>query len=468
MKNKDFDKILKDKITTNNNNPQADWDVFAQLLKNAEGFEDLNFDKSIKDKVQGHKHILNPNHWQILKERLEKEEKIRKRIFTWKSLELLALLFLFISYQTYEYQKFQNTPFVFKFEEKLQGSKTLQALKNSVIQSISSSPSTMVAIQNVSALFNEQNDVRKLDVVENGGNNHQAIFRDDFSESYRSQRLKESKIDEIGVISASNIFSSGEKKLVIHPEFVPFASLIKPINPQKEKFIAGTVSTGIGITKSSFDRVYNLKAYEAYDHQYSVGILIGKKKNNFEFSTGLKYTRRANEPARVVETYGDFLNNYYEISLNKITYNIAEVPLNFKYFFDNKGKTNYYVKAGVNANLCLHNTYTITNKPKNNSNNSALSNTISISDGDEIEGKAARSKLKQKEFSPGIFNGGSFSENYFMTASLEMGVERKLNKNLTLVLGAEYSKYYMIDGIGPNKEKLNNIALNLSLKHYMN
>ena len=97
-----------------------------------------------------------------------------------------------------------------------------------------------------------------------------------------------------------------------------------------------------------------------------------------------------------------------------------------------------------------------------------MSNTISITDGDEIEGKAARSKLKQKEFSPGIFNGGSFSENYFMTASLEMGVERKLNKNLTLVLGAEYSKYYMIDGIGPNKEKLNNIALNLSMKHYLN
>lgn len=467
MKNKDFDKILKEKITTNNNNPQADWDVFAQLLRNAEGFEDLNFDKSIKDKVQGHKNNLNPNHWQILKERLEKEEKIRKKVFTWKSLELLALLFLFIAYQTYDYQKFQNTPFVFKFEEKLQGSKTIQDLKTRVIQSIATSPATIIALNNVSEIFNTE-DAKKVDVVVNGSSEQHAIFRNDFSDTYKQQRLLDSKIEAIEAITSNNIFSLNKIESGIQPAFVPFASLIKPLNPEKEKFLAGTVSTGIGITKSSFDRVYNLKAYEAYDHQYSVGILIGKKKNNFEFSTGLKFTRRANEPAKVIETYGDFLNNYYEISLNKITYNIAEVPLNFKYFFDNKGKTNYYVKAGVNANLSLHNTYTITNKPKNNSNNNALSSTISISDGDEIEGKAARSKLKQKEFSPGIFNGGSFSENYFMTASLEMGVERKLNKNLTLVLGAEYSKYYMIDGIGPNKEKLNNIALNLSMKHYLN
>lgn len=468
MKNKDFDKILKEKITTNNNNPQADWDVFAQLLRNAEGFEDLNFDKSIKDKVQGHKNNLNPNHWQILKERLEKEEKIRKRVFTWKSLELLALLFLFITYQTYEYQKFQNTPFVFKFEEKIQSSKALQSLKSQVLQTIATSPATIIAINNVSELFDEQGAKENLNVVDNEGKNFKAIFRNDFSDIYKNQRLIDSKTEEIGTITSNKVFSLREKGFDVHPELVSYASLIKPINQEREKFISGTVSTGIGITKSSFDRVYNLKAYEAYDHQYSVGILIGKKKNNFEFSTGLKFTRRANEPARVVETYGDFLNNYFEISLNKITYNIAEVPLNFKYFFDNKGKTNYYVKAGVNANLSLHNTYTITNKPKNNLNNNALSSTISITDGDEIEGKAARSKLKQKEFSPGIFNGGSFSENYFMTASLEMGVERKLNKNLTLVLGAEYSKYYMIDGIGPNKEKLNNIALNLSMKHYLN
>lgn len=461
MKNKDFDKILKDKISNDTNSSQADWDVFSQLLRNAEGFEDINFDNSIKEKVQAHRNNVNPDHWQSLRDRLEKEEKIRRRVFTLKSLELLALLFLFIGYQTYEYQKFQNTPFVFKFEEKLQGSKAIQSIKNIVATTLTSSPTALIAIEKVSEIFIPETEI--TDVVENSVD--EPIYRNDFSEEYKNQKLI--NVEKITSLLTKDINSINKQVSNLNPEFIPYTSGIKPLIKEKEKFISGTFSTGIGITKSSFDRVYNLKAYEAYDNQYSVGILFGKKKNNFEVSTGIRYTRRANEPARVIETYGDFLNNYYEISLNKITYNIAEVPVNFKYFFDNKGKTNYYVKAGVNANLSLHNTYTITNKPKNTPSN-ALTNTISISDGDEIEGKAARSKLKQKDFSPGILNGGSFSDNYFMTASLEVGVERKLSKNNTLVLGAEYSKYYMIDGIGPNKEKLNNIALNLSLKHYIN
>ncbi|MBK9688862.1 MAG: hypothetical protein IPO65_14345 [Saprospiraceae bacterium] len=188
------------------------------------------------------------------------------------------------------------------------------------------------------------------------------------------------------------------------------------------------------------------------------------QKNDIETITGFRYTRRTHEPAAIVEKYGAFLTNYYDISLDKIGYDIVELPLGVKYHFKKGKKTSWYLKSGISANLTLANHYTITNKlsgyqPLTPNNVGYVS---------EKDNKSFSSRLSEKEFNPGLLQGGKLSENWFVTVSAELGLERKLNENHSLVMGAEFNKFYMIDGIGPNKEKLNGFAINVGLKKLIN
>ena len=224
------------------------------------------------------------------------------------------------------------------------------------------------------------------------------------------------------------------------------------------------LSAGIGITKSGFDPIYNLKSYSTYSSQFAGGVMFCFQKNDIETITGFRYTRRTHEPAAIVEKYGAFLTNYYDISLDKIGYDIVELPLGVKYHFKKGKKTSWYLKSGISANLTLANHYTITNKisgyqPLTPNNVGYVS---------EKDNKSFSSRLSEKEFNPGLLQGGKLSENWFVTVSAELGLERKLNENHSLVMGAEFNKFYMIDGIGPNKDKLNGFAINVGLKKLIN
>ena len=105
-----------------------------------------------------------------------------------------------------------------------------------------------------------------------------------------------------------------------------------------QKYIMPIVSAGVGITQSGFDPIYNLKSYSTYSSQFAGGLMLGFQNDELETTTGLKYTRRTHTPAAIVETYGDFLNNYYEISLDKIGYDIVEIPVAAKYHFKKAAK----------------------------------------------------------------------------------------------------------------------------------
>ena len=455
MKNKDFDKLFQDGLSNHQSGSQTpDWDVFSEILKNSEGFENVDFDQTIKDKVARHQSPYNDGHWQLLKSRLEKEERLRKKIFSIKSLELIALLMLFLGWQTYQ-SSLNKIPVHYA----MTSSAVPYTGKHAMADEATDVDASVLAFSHLAY------QTKTAVVVASLTPKNSIILKS----NTQAVPLLDRAVSQTSFAPTSQLPGklAAPQSLAIAAEMPSVASGLNPIQVKAasgKKYIMPIVSAGVGITQSGFDPIYNLKSYSTYSSQFAGGLMLGFQNDELETTTGLKYTRRTHTPAAIVETYGDFLNNYYEISLDKIGYDIVEIPVAAKYHFKKGGKTSWYAKAGVSANLTLANHYTITNKPAG-LQPLAPSNVGYVSDGD---GKSTSARLSEKAFNPGLLQGGKLAENWFLTVSGEVGMERKLNENHALVLGAEYSKFYWIDGIGPNKDKLNGFAINLGIKKYLN
>jgi hypothetical protein len=455
MKNKDFDKLFQDGLSNHQSGSQTpDWDVFSEILKKSEGFENVDFDQTIKEKVARHQSPYNDGHWQLLKSRLEKEESLRKKIFSIKSLELIALLMLFLGWQTYQ-SSLHKIPVNYAM--------TSPAAPTSGKHPMAAEAATVDA--SVLAFSHLAYQVKAAEVVASLTPKTSAIL----TSNTQAAPFLATAVYHPSFATTSRLPAkmTAPHTLATIAEMPSVAWGLSPIHVNAaagKKYIMPIVSAGVGITQSGFDPIYNLKSYSTYSSQFAGGLMLGYQNDELETTTGLKYTRRTHTPAAIVETYGDFLNNYYEISLDKIGYDIVEIPVAAKYHFKKGGKTSWYAKAGVSANLTLANHYTITNKPAG-LQPLAPSNVGYVSESDI---KTTSARLSEKAFNPGLLQGGKLAENWFLTVSGEVGMERKLNENHALVLGAEYSKFYWIDGIGPNKDKLNGFAINLGIKKYLN
>ncbi len=495
MSNK-LDDIIKDKLSQKTVGDQpADWDVFSQLLKKAEGFESINTDSIIEEKVGRHTALYNENHWQLLKERLVKEEILRKKIFTSKAIESILLLLLLLAFQNYDGYIFQQSLTFNSNEAVVSNSKKISyntdfETTNSLPQKSSSQETLSIpsedllsfaqsveayTLDNFSAVIVHNNDdFQKNGLVYQDLEASQLTQRPDqsyktdilFIESIKPkflENLTPSIDDKLGI----NVLENSNSKLS-YSSNLP-SSILPIIKPQK--FLTASLSYGLGIAKSDYDAIYNIKGYNTYSSQYGLGFLYSIKNNKIEVQSGLRYSKKNYEPSKLTETYGNLYKGYREISLDKISYDIVDVPLSIKYFFNEGIKNSFFIKAGVNANFSVANKYLVESSYTTLSNNTYAAK-LEISDSKELD---QTTKLSQKDFSPGLLQKteshsflSKIAENTFFTVSAEIGVERKLSKDNALVFGVEYNKYYKIDGIGPNKDKLSALTLNFGLKHSIN
>ncbi len=493
--NKNIDKLFQDKINQGlGAKPTADWNVFSEILKKSEGFEGIDFDKEVHSKLGEHKAFFNDNHWLALKERLIKEENLRKKIFTTKSLEallLLLILFVFQNYENYSFDKetLPNGPIVMVDPNQTNIKENINT--NSALSSVTSKAPIKLKSIDVLAYANsveaytitdKNQTVVNIEPIKNSVKNV-SLNIDLQNESFSSNDLQKKLNDEVSINDLSpnhNLFLANNvptlnPKIKIEPIKISLPNLsnkpIIPIHKNSQKFITTTINSGLGIAHSGYDAVYNIKGYSAYSSQFGAGVLYSIKNKNVELQTGLRYTRKTYEPSSLTEKYGDLQKGFSKISLEKISYDIVDVPLNLKFYFHQGKKISYFVKAGVNANFSLANTYTIAKESANQ-----YQSKIAITDGAELD---KTTELSKKDFNPGILQNSSnriekndlataLKNNTFLTVTGEVGIEKQISKRNALVAGLEYNKYYLIDGFGPNKDKLSALTLNLGVKHSIN
>lgn len=453
MINKEFEKIIKEKINQADDDAKAspDWDVFCEILKNAEGFEiihDQSSDRFLKEKIENHRTSYRVSHWMLLKNRLLKEEFLRKKIFTTKASEAILLLLLFFTFQHYQTSVY-SLEYKDQVVREVRPKPDAPAMSEDIVAYAYSTQAYPAQSQKETLVFTNENE---------NENSSEAIELTQTSSHIEEVIRTTENVKPLSSKSPILSLKPFKSDFALEPE-APKIKIAKPVD-KTEKYLTPVISAGLGITKSGYDKIYNLKSYSAYSDQYSAGMLYSVKKNKIEFQTGLRYSKRTHKPAAIIETYGSLSTNYYQISLNEISYDIIEIPLSMKYFMKSGKNTSYYAKVGVNSNFALVNKYDIREKP--------LGYAVPAAPISSFSGKISKPVLEKKEFNKGILQGGKATDNFFFTLSTELGVERKVGNKNAVSFGLEYNKYYMLEGIGPNKEKLNSLGFNIGVKHLIN
>jgi len=106
---KEFDEILKEKLNQISQTNRMDWEGFSDKL-DKEFIQEKEFDELISKALSSRKSTRPTNsHWQLLKEKLELQERRINSIYISKSIELALIFLVFFFIHSFGLLKSPNT-----------------------------------------------------------------------------------------------------------------------------------------------------------------------------------------------------------------------------------------------------------------------------------------------------------------------------------------------------------------------
>ena len=219
-----------------------------------------------------------------------------------------------------------------------------------------------------------------------------------------------------------------------------------------------TFSAGLGISRSSYDRIYDEDPYTSISNSTKTGLLFSSEKNKYEFVTGIEIERRSYVPKIIEEVYGSSIGAKTKFSLENIGISTASIPVGLKRKFPITKKLDFYTKVGFGINMVLTTKYDISEEKivgRASSSFTSASRTITP-------------KLFQKNFDEGALQGGNLLKSIYFSGNLEVGANFKLNEKQSIVTGFGYNRFLLNQGYGPNNDRLDFAFTHIGLRYQLN
>ena len=191
--------------------------------------------------------------------------------------------------------------------------------------------------------------------------------------------------------------------------------------------------------------------YQRYRYGYGGGFALGFQLKRFLIETGISYNFVSYQQREEANIIGSFARGYLEEQWDDAELNMVQIPLNIQYSFLAKRKWRMYSLTGVSINMALQNNFNFQLEDQEQTS----SRSISLNES-EIASEASLYK--------GILEGGGFRENSYLTANLGFGVERKFTYRWSLFLQPIYRRHFLIDGIGPNEDRVHSSSVRFGAK----
>jgi len=486
-KNKSFDDIIKDKLNSYTPLPKMEsWDTFNQkLIKENQLYsleEEIGFDAHISEKLDEIRPQPLLQNWELLRYKLETIELYKTKIYISKMIEIAGIfliVFTFINlfpqfnnnkpensqqihfaYNDHsvlkkneigETTKFNNQKFYENIalrddkanarnlpEENKTNSQEVDRYQTRKLN-VELLPHYVPLVQSTDAFITNLNLIKDIIITENM----------DFVGS--TTKFQEFETTDLALLPLIETNPQSEYAAIFPIEF----SMIKSALESKYRIsIFGT--SDMNMINTPFDRVYSKAAYNREALGNSWGFGIAKKVNHFEIETGVNFSNRTYHPEVVQEEFGILSEIFYETSLEKISFDVVQLPINSKYHLIDKSAWGLYFLAGAALNLVVNAEYDIKTNIKQGRPSSRF-----------VE---ETPRLDEKKFNAGLFNDGDFKENYFATLAFGFGIETKLIKNLDFYMQPTYQRHMLSSGIGigPNEDKIHTASLQIGLKYALN
>lgn len=522
MIDQQFDDILKRKLNAMTDSSESDWSAFVQKLEEIEASDIQNegsFDNAIKQKLAGmtaasaasdwstFQHMLEEDqitdqmlddkvsmemnsmrapyrqeHWELLHDNIEYQNSRNRNIVGYKIIEL-SLLFLFLLSAN---NFFKYLPSTFKVEkpkiyaaanetksenellakndqktdiklgvgdtgqnENIDKKQTLSAELISVNNTIIGEPNTQSLSSELSAINiteakSGQVFVRtKPDVIYTNVADVQSVFAMNEIVANDEMPVEEQRAIEDEVAQLNLVTTDLDYTRNIN---YPLGNVLVKSDRTRTHSIAVYAGIDNNLVNSPFDNIYDEKRFRTYGIGYSAGVEYGIKRGNKNWSVGLGYSSRSYDPRLIDELTGDVLVNILQ---EQIHFDILSISSGLKLTFKETDNWSFDVGLGASANIVVHSDY-------------GIEPVSFLRNGDIVKGRTTPPK---KPLHDGVNEGGSLSENLYLTTDISLGLERKIGENTFFTLRPEYSVHSFTDGIGPNNDLINNLSLNLGLKY---
>lgn len=506
MEDKHLDRILKEKLEhLQTPMPTDAWDLFEQQMDAQDvGTPDANdqfIDQTVFNKLHRLEAEYDASNWKLMAAKLDEEFRYHHQIIRYKAMELIMLFLLVFTAAHYLPFKETTSPTFSPIPSNAPVKVPLDTKENdNTLQANAKIPSSSAELNNTSPTpyknTSSSTQARKSDTDFSAANklaNNSSSKVVPPSLPTEEENLNTSAIpllpslaivEELELERAAEPTSYIKSKLVEtisstsiynNPSSLLAALDQKEINPLEYSLRQITVKprlrkkwhTRIGMLSSlDYNRVITpespedrIEGFERYAMGYGGGISFGFTKGRFEVESGFLYTAKQYKAVPVLFIGGNFRDGFYGEGVKDITINMINIPLHFKYNFFIKNRWRFYGLTGVSLQMAYQANYFVTDQQGFQTPSFA-----------PAPAPAGPPPTPVNDFdldiSAGLFEGGSFDENSYLSANFGVGLDFYFTDRLSLVLQPTYqhSFNYFIDGIGPLRDRINTFSILSGIK----
>ncbi|TVR76994.1 MAG: hypothetical protein EA409_12480 [Saprospirales bacterium] len=267
------------------------------------------------------------------------------------------------------------------------------------------------------------------------------------SESSAAFLLASKSIDALEI----DRYIFGDDLLTIEAFDFPEQSSLKSYQWVFSSFIAADINT----IHTPFDEIYQKRGYEQSKFGMGGGLSAGLMKNGWMLELGLLFSMKQYNPQSVLEVFRFRNETAKAVRLNSIELNTLSIPLSIRYDLVSAGRWVPHVKLGMGLNIATHANY--------DREEFILALRAPIPPGASIN-PSEEPKLDEKKFSDGLFQGGKFSENSYLTANAGLGLDYLFSQNWRLFLHGGYHYNFKETKLGPNNDHINTFSLQMGVR----
>ena len=499
MDNKSFDHIVKAKLENLTSDATPRWDLFKEKRSVHDAMRaDTAFDNKIRRTVSEYTAPYNSGHWDLLKARLERIYGLRKALYSIKAYELLAVLLLFYSVgNNYDYifgtdltASTASQPIAIaddkaytaetyntintqteESENKINNSTINNSTINNSVITSGSDQNTIKPVSTISAI-----DIQRSEIIKNNesSNFQNSVVSNEKSALSNSKKIlntiAENNDEKSDILSDAslqdailNIASIAAIKSTINTVATQVSLFednfgIKPLNnvDSNSKWLQVAASFDNNQISTPFNENYNLGPQSSEMFGYSLSGLFSVEKGNWEYETGLTYSVY-NKPMAFRRHWDNNIGDVFIYSLTNVNYDILSTPLRVKYHFATTPDWSLYVTGGLSPEFIVNTGYDENDVPMNIN--------VPTPVGGNVKPELTEIPFRtESNFHQGLFEQGSFRDNFMLRAQIGAGMQRNITPTLSAFIAGDYYNSIINTTYGPTDDKINKFSITFGVK----
>lgn len=436
---------------------RTSWDELSKKM-DLQGEEESSEDPTafipiVKEKLDDQRAEVNEEHWETLKTELDYIQERRERLYIVKALEAAIVLLLVFTYFNYKWHTKDiqvNHEYFAEIQESVQDPETISAElvladsqnETAVIGNIYNTPIsssrklTSISTKSFSVLSLNSG---KLDIAKSNS----------FSFDLAGSEIDLDPTNENTTLSKLPI----ESFTIAQPQLeIPSLAMVEDTSDDIEKVSSWTLgipfSYDVNFVNTDINLGYLSNQIKSGLGGRSIGLTVGYRRHNIEIETGIEYSVKTFVPGQLTNYSESGPNSFIESQLGNMVMHQFQVPLLAKVYASPNRKSSLYAVAGFAVNAITTNNYNISRRVQSKA---------------RFETTPLAKIIEFHELPQGLSQGGSLSDNIYMTTILGFGIQSHIANGVYWYFQPQYQHSFTSD-INELVTKINSLNIEAGLR----